>query len=101
MRPVEVPGLLVVAMVAVSLFTLVAYATGFLLLAVAAIRRRPRLDPLSEELDRVLEEILGQPGENWADGREPWDWSPAPRARTRGRHQRPSWPGAKSERREH
>lgn len=47
-------GVLVVA----SLIILVAYVVGFLAVVLWTVLRRSRRDPLAEELDQILDEIL-------------------------------------------
>ena len=59
---VEVLWVLLTAAVVVSLCATAAYVAGFLVLSVVTVCRRPRPSPLSEELDQVLEEILGRTG---------------------------------------
>jgi membrane protein implicated in regulation of membrane protease activity len=50
------------APVVVSLCVIAAYLVGFLVLSVVTVCRRGRPSPLSEELDQVLDEILGRTG---------------------------------------
>ena len=57
---VEVLGVLLAAVVVVSLCVIAAYVVGFVVLSVITVCRRARPDPLAGDLDRVLEEILGR-----------------------------------------
>ena len=44
----------------VALCTIAVYVVGFVAIAVSTVVGRTRPDPLSEDLDRVLGEILGR-----------------------------------------
>ena len=59
---VEALRVLLTALVVVSLCVIAAYVVGFLAVTVATVHRRSRPDPLVEDLDRVLAEILGRSG---------------------------------------
>ncbi len=59
---VEALRILLAAVVVVSLCAIAAYVVGFLAVSVVTVRRRGRPDPLLEDLDRALEEILGRSG---------------------------------------
>ncbi len=59
---VEALRVLLAAVVVVSLCVIAAYVIGFAVLSVVTVCRRGRPDPLREDLDRALEEILGQSG---------------------------------------
>jgi hypothetical protein len=59
---VEALRVLLTALVGVSLCAIAAYVVGFIAVSVATVHRRSRPDPLLEDLDRALEEILGRSG---------------------------------------
>ncbi len=59
---VEALRVLLTALVVVSLCVIAAYVVGFLAVSVATVHRRSRPDPLVEDLDRALAEILGRSG---------------------------------------
>lgn len=57
---VEALGVFLAMLVVVSLLTIVAYVGVAVAVAVKTLRGSSRRDPLEEDLDRVLEEILGR-----------------------------------------
>ncbi len=75
---VEALRAVLAVMLAVSLCLIAAYVVGFLVVSVVTVYRRVRPDPLYEDLDRALEEILGR-----SAAAEP-AVAPSRRARRRG-----------------
>ena len=57
---VEALRVLLEILAVVALCTIAVYVVGFVVVAVSTVVGRARLDPLSEDLDRVLGEILGR-----------------------------------------
>ena len=69
---IEALHLLLICVMVASLCAIAVYVVGFVAVAVLTLRRRARPDPLAEELDRVLAEIVGvRAGVRPAVGRSP------------------------------